>query len=80
MVGCISACGRFGADEYCCRGTWSSRSVCDPKKWPIDYAAVFKRAEPFAYSYAYDDATSVFTCYGDCNYQITFGVTPTASG
>lgn len=76
VVACISACGRFGTDEYCCRGKWSSPSTCDPKRWPVDYAAVFKKAEPFAYSYAYDDATSLFTCYGDCNYRITFGVSP----
>jgi Thaumatin family len=76
VVGCISACARFGTDQYCCRGKWSSRSACNPKLWPVDYAAVFKRAEPFAYSYVDDDATSVFTCYGDCNYRITFGVTP----
>jgi hypothetical protein len=76
VVGCISACARFGTEQYCCRGKWSSRSACNPKLWPVDYAAVFKRAEPFAYSYVDDDATSVFTCYGDCNYRITFGVTP----
>jgi len=80
VVGCISACARFGTDQYCCRGRWSSRSACNPKRWPVDYAAVFKRAEPFAYSYVYDDATSVFTCYGDCNYRITFGVTPVDAG
>jgi hypothetical protein len=79
VVACISACARFGTDQYCCRGKWSSRSVCDPKTWPVDYAAVFKRAEPFAYSYVYDDATSVFTCSGECNYRITFGVTPVAA-
>ena len=49
---------------------------CDPAKWPVDYAAVFKRAEPYAYSYVYDDATSVFTCSGYCDYRITFGITP----
>jgi hypothetical protein len=80
VVGCLSACARFGTDQYCCRGKWSSASTCNPKLWPVDYAAVFKRAEPFAYSYAYDDATSVFTCYGDCNYQITFGLTPVNAG
>ena len=76
VVGCISACAHFGTDQYCCRGKWSSRSACNPTRWPVDYAAVFKRAEPFAYSYVYDDATSVFTCYGNCNYRITFGRTP----
>ncbi len=76
VVGCLSACARFGTDPYCCRGSWSSRSVCIPTRWPIDDAAVFKRAEPSAYSYAYDDATSTFTCAGGCVYRITFGVTP----
>jgi hypothetical protein len=76
VVGCISACAHFRTDEYCCRGKWSSRAACNPKRWPVDYAAVFKKAEPYAYSYVYDDATSVFTCYGDCNYKITFGLTP----
>jgi Thaumatin family len=76
VVGCISACARFGTDQYCCRGQWSSRAACDPAKWPVDYAAVFKHAEPYAYSYVDDDATSVFTCAGRCDYRITFGITP----
>jgi hypothetical protein len=41
----------------------------------VDYAAVFKMAEPYAYSYVDDDATSVYTCKGDCDYRITFGIT-----
>lgn len=76
VVGCISACGRFNTDQYCCRGKWPSASACNPKRWPVDYAAVFKRAEPYACSYAFDDATGTFTCYRDCNYRITFGLTP----
>ncbi len=76
VVACESACARFGTDQYCCRGAWAPRSECDPAKWLVDYAAVFKRAEPYAYSYVDDDATSVFTCQGQCDYQITFGVTP----
>jgi hypothetical protein len=75
VVGCISACARFGTDQLCCRGAYSSRADCDPAKWPVDYAAVFKRAEPYAYSYTDDDATSVFTCKGECDYRITFGIT-----
>ncbi|HET9060807.1 MAG TPA: thaumatin family protein [Acidimicrobiales bacterium] len=75
-VACISACARFGTDQYCCRGKWAPRSVCDPARWPVDYAAVFKRAEPYAYSYVYDDATSVYTCSGRCDYRITFGLSP----
>jgi Thaumatin family len=76
VVACESACARFGTDQYCCRGQWAPRSACNPAKWPVDYAAVFKRAEPYAYSYVDDDATSVFTCKGECDYRITFGVTP----
>jgi hypothetical protein len=75
VVGCISACARLGGDQYCCRGQWSSRSACDPTKWPVDYAEAFKSAEPYAYSYVDDDATSVFTCSGVCDYRITFGIT-----
>jgi hypothetical protein len=76
VVGCISACARIGGDQYCCRGQWSSRAACNPAQWPVDYAAVFKSAEPYAYSYVDDDATSVFTCSGVCDYRITFGITP----
>ena len=76
VVGCESACARFGTDQYCCRGAWASRSACDPAQWPVDYAAVFKKAEPYAYSYADDDATSTFVCKGRCDYRITFGLTP----
>jgi hypothetical protein len=76
VVGCISACARLGGDQYCCRGQWSSRADCQPAQWPVDYAKVFKTAEPYAYSYVDDDATSVFTCSGVCDYRITFGITP----
>jgi hypothetical protein len=76
VVGCISACARLGTDQLCCRGQYSSRAACNPATWPVDYAAVFKRAEPYAYSYVDDDATSVFTCKGVCDYRITFGITP----
>jgi hypothetical protein len=76
VVGCESACARFGTDQYCCRGAWAPRSACNPAQWPVDYAAVFKKAEPYAYSYADDDATSTFVCQGRCDYRITFGLTP----
>jgi hypothetical protein len=76
VVGCISACARLDTDQLCCRGQWSSRAACNPAAWPVDYAAVFKRAEPYAYSYVDDDATSVFTCQDVCDYRITFGITP----
>jgi hypothetical protein len=76
---CISPCARFRTDRYCCRGAYAKG--CSPAKtWPIDYALVFKRAEPYAYSWSGDDATSVFTCTGGCDYRITFGVTPPGVG
>jgi hypothetical protein len=74
---CSSPCAKLGGDQYCCQGQWASRAACDPTKWqPEDYAAVFKKAEPYAYSYVDDDATSTFTCTGECGYRITFGTTP----
>jgi hypothetical protein len=76
VVACESPCAKLGGDQYCCRGQWAPRAMCDPAKWPVDYAAIFKRAEPYAYSYVDDDATSVYTCKGTCNYNIVFGVTP----
>ncbi|WP_370097133.1 thaumatin family protein [Streptacidiphilus sp. MAP12-20] len=75
-VGCESPCGVLGTDQYCCRGQWSARAACDPTKWPVHYAEVFKRAEPFAYSYCDDDATSTFTATGEAGYRITFGLSP----
>lgn len=79
VVACISPCARFGTDRYCCRGQFAKG--CGPATtWPIDYARVFKRAEPYAYSWSGDDSTSVFTCTGDCGYRIVFGLTPPAVG
>jgi Thaumatin family len=76
VVACESACLHFGTDQYCCRGKWAPRAQCNPAKWPVDYAKVFKRAEPYAYSYVDDDATSVYVCSGRCDYEIVFGITP----
>jgi hypothetical protein len=76
VVACESACLRFGTNQYCCRGAYSARAQCNPAKWPVDYARVFKRAEPYAYSYPDDDATSVYVCSGTCDYRIVFGLTP----
>lgn len=73
---CESPCGVFDTDQYCCRAQWAPRDRCKPEQWPVKYAAVFKRAEPFAYSYVDDDATSTFTCAGECGYRITWGTSP----
>ncbi|XP_037494548.1 thaumatin-like protein 1a [Jatropha curcas] len=45
---------------------------CDKKNRPTKYSLIFKQQCPQAYSYAYDDKTSTFTCNGGANYLITF--------
>lgn len=67
VIGCKSACEAFGSDEYCCKGAFGSPTTCKP----TNYSQIFKSACPTTYSYAYDDASSTFTCTG-ANYLITF--------
>jgi len=64
---CKSACEAFGNPEYCCSGAYGSPSACKP----TIYSQMFKSACPRSYSYAYDDASSTFTCSG-ADYTITF--------
>ncbi|GMH16373.1 hypothetical protein Nepgr_018214 [Nepenthes gracilis] len=64
---CKSACEAFGSPEYCCSGAYGSPATCKPTV----YSEIFKSACPRSYSYAYDDATSTFTCTG-ADYTITF--------
>lgn len=66
-VGCRSACDVFNTDEYCCKGVYGNPVICQPTY----YSKLFKQACPTAYSYAYDDPTSIFTCVGT-DYVITF--------
>ncbi|XP_018435804.2 thaumatin-like protein 1 [Raphanus sativus] len=66
-VACKSACEAFGTPEYCCSGAFGTPDKCKPS----EYSAFFKKACPTAYSYAYDDGTSTFTCSG-ADYVITF--------
>jgi hypothetical protein len=67
VVACLSACERFRTDGYCCAGANGSPGTCPP----FNYSRIFKNACPSAYSYAYDDATSTFTCKGE-DYAIWF--------
>ncbi|KAJ1267785.1 hypothetical protein BS78_07G084900 [Paspalum vaginatum] len=68
-VACKSACEAFGTAEYCCSGDHGNAATCRPSA----YSQFFKNACPRAYSYAYDDATSTFTCGGGAtSYAITF--------
>ncbi|RRT65006.1 hypothetical protein B296_00033812 [Ensete ventricosum] len=65
---CRSACGAFGRPEFCCSGEFGSPDRCRPSA----YSQMFKSACPRSYSYAFDDATSTFTCAGAQGYSITF--------
>lgn len=67
-VACRSACEAFGTPEFCCSGYYGNPRTCKPSS----YSEFFKDACPRAYSYAYDDASSTFTCPSGGNYLITF--------
>jgi hypothetical protein len=68
-IACKSACGAYGRPEDCCSGDHSTPGTCQPSA----SSRYFKTACPRAYSYAYDDATSTFTCTsGTASYLITF--------
>ncbi|KAI4337779.1 hypothetical protein L6164_016154 [Bauhinia variegata] len=67
IIACRSACDVFNADEYCCRGVYGNPVTCKA----TFYSSKFKQACPKAYSYAYDDPTSIFTCSGT-DYVISF--------
>ncbi|KAJ6405271.1 hypothetical protein OIU84_013275 [Salix udensis] len=67
VIACRSACDVFSTDEYCCRGVYGNPVVCQPTY----YSKTFKQACPTAYSYAYDDPTSIFTCAGT-DYTVAF--------
>ncbi|CAH9142414.1 unnamed protein product [Cuscuta epithymum] len=75
MVACKSACEAFGDPEYCCSGAFGTPDACKPSS----YSMMFKGACPSAYSYAYDDRTSTFTCSGAPDYVITFCPSPNTS-
>lgn len=70
-LACKSACEAFGDPQYCCSGAYATPDTCKP----TSYSMFFKTACPKAYSYAYDDETSTFTCAAG-DYAITFCPTP----
>lgn len=70
-VACKSACEAFGDPQYCCSGAYATPDTCKPSS----YSEFFKSACPHAYSYAYDDGTSTFTCAA-ADYVITFCPSP----
>lgn len=68
VAACKSACNAYGSARYCCSGEYGTPAACGP----TSYSELFKSACPDAYSYAYDDATSTFTCAGASGYHIAF--------
>ncbi|XP_074276495.1 thaumatin-like protein 1b [Silene latifolia] len=69
IIGCKSACLAFHQDQYCCTGSHNTPKTCPP----TNYSQFFKNQCPQAYSYAYDDTSSTFTCgSGSTNYVVTF--------
>ncbi|XP_073107603.1 thaumatin-like protein 1 [Elaeis guineensis] len=62
--GCDDPCTIFNTPQYCC----PSGSSCEP----TTYSEFFKSLCPNAFSYPKDDATSIFTCLGGTNYNVTF--------
>ncbi|KAL9546437.1 hypothetical protein MBANPS3_006668 [Mucor bainieri] len=66
-IGCKSACSQFGNPEYCCSGNNNTPDTC-----PINaYAAAVKNACPDVYTYAYDDASSLYECIAT-GYTVTW--------
>lgn len=68
VIACKSACEALNQDQYCCRGAYNTPETCPP----TNYSQIFKSQCPQAYSYAYDDKSSTFSCTGGANYAITF--------
>lgn len=64
---CASACSHYRTPEYCCTGSSGTSDTCKGSS----YAAKVKAQAPDAYSYAFDDDTSVYTCKAD-GYTVTF--------
>ncbi|KAK9124169.1 hypothetical protein Sjap_013771 [Stephania japonica] len=68
VLACKSACLAFNQPQYCCSGAYASPETCHP----TNYSMIFKNACPQAYSYAFDDKSSTFTCNSGGDYNIIF--------
>ncbi|KAH1137027.1 hypothetical protein AAZX31_10G058000 [Glycine max] len=68
VIACKSACEAFKEDRYCCTGPNNTAETCPP----TNYSQIFEEQCPDAYSYAYDDKSSTFTCSNRPDYAITF--------
>ncbi|SAM09016.1 hypothetical protein [Absidia glauca] len=67
FIGCQSACSKYGSDEYCCTGDHSNPETCPPNS----YSKAVKDDCSDAYSYAYDDSSSTYSCVAQ-GYNIVF--------
>ncbi|CAN1276468.1 Thaumatin-like protein 1 [Linum perenne] len=74
-TGCTSDLNQQCPDELKSGEGSACKSACEafgsPTCRPSVYSEMFKAACPRSYSYAYDDATSTFTCTG-ADYTVTF--------
>ncbi|XP_006286158.2 LEAF RUST 10 DISEASE-RESISTANCE LOCUS RECEPTOR-LIKE PROTEIN KINASE-like 2.4 isoform X1 [Capsella rubella] len=68
LVACNSACRESGSQENCCTRYFNSKQTCKPTQ----YVQNLDRACPYAYSYAFNDNNSTFTCTNSTDYVITF--------
>lgn len=71
VVACRSACEALGDPRFCCSEAFATPDTCGPSM----YSLFFKYICPRAYSYAYDDKTSTFTCASP-DYMIVFCPSP----
>ncbi|XP_022905192.1 uncharacterized protein [Onthophagus taurus] len=73
VIGCKSACLLKNEPKYCCTESFGP-DRCNPNTWPsnINSAKYFKANCPQAYSYAYDDKSSLYTCVAN-TYDVEFG-------
>lgn len=69
--GCKSACLAFNTDLYCCKNRHNTPQTCRQRDFPVNYPKFFKDRCPDAYSYAYDDHKSTYTCKAS-TYLVTF--------
>ncbi|KAL3826021.1 hypothetical protein ACJIZ3_022050 [Penstemon smallii] len=67
VVGCKSACLALQSPKYCCTGEYANPNTCKPTV----FANLFKAICPKAYSYAFDDSSSLNKCRAS-RYVITF--------
>lgn len=67
FVACNSACSKYNEEKYCCTGKYNTAKACTSNH----YANTIKGVCPDSYSYAFDDATSVYGCKASA-YQIVF--------